>query len=141
MLHRARCLESMRGRAGASVVEFAIVVPVFFAFIIGIIEVGRGMMVNHLLLNAAREGCRTGVLSGKTTSDITGRVSSVLSTQGVSGITTTVTVNSQSVDASTAVSNDEISVTVSVPVANVTWVPGMHFLSGTLRGKYSLRRE
>src|SRR5579884_3784762 len=47
-------------RRGATAVEFALVAPVFFMFILGLIELGRGMMVQSLLENAARAGVRTG---------------------------------------------------------------------------------
>src|SRR5437899_11526723 len=105
-------------RAGINVVEFAVVVPVFFLFVFAIVEIARGFMASHLLTNAARSGCRLGILTGKSTDDIKTAVNSVLAGQTISGHTTTVTVNGKAIDASTAVSNDEITVVVSVPVAN-----------------------
>lgn len=122
-------------------VEFAVVVPVFFLFVFGIIEIGRGLMVTHLLTNAARAGCREGVLEKKSTADITAAVNAVLNGQGLSGTSISVTVNDKSADASTAVSQDEITVVVTVPVANVTWLPGGGYLNGKLTGQYNLRRE
>ncbi|TFG81694.1 MAG: pilus assembly protein, partial [Chromatiales bacterium] len=46
---------------GTAAVEFAIVAPVFFLFVFGLIELGRIVMVQQALTNAAREGCRTAV--------------------------------------------------------------------------------
>ena len=128
-------------RRGAAAVEFAIVAPVLFAVVLGIIEVGRGLMVIHLLNNAARAGCRVGVIEGKATSDITTAVTNVLSAQGVTAEGVTVQVNDGSADASTAQSGDEITVLVSIPASKVTWVPGGSYLRGNLSGQYTLRRE
>jgi Flp pilus assembly protein TadG len=48
---------------GAALVEFALVVPAFFLLLFAIVEFGRGFMVSSLLTNAARSGCRVGMLS------------------------------------------------------------------------------
>jgi len=98
-------------------------------------------MVTHLLTNAARVGCRTGVVENTTTAQITTAVVNSLTQQGVSGDSTSVQVNDNSVDASTAKAGDEITVTVSVPVSKVTWLPGGQYLKGNLSGQFTLRRE
>jgi Flp pilus assembly protein TadG len=112
-----------------------------FAVVLGVIEVGRGLMAIHLLNNAARAGCRVGVIEGKATSDITTAVNNLLSAQGVNGDGVTVQVNDGSADASTAQAGDEITVVVSIPVSKVSWVPGTSYLQGSLSGQYTLRRE
>src|SRR5947209_283568 len=56
-------------RWGAAAVEFAIVAPLLVSLVLGLIEFGRVLMVEQILTNAAREGCRTAVLDGSTTSD------------------------------------------------------------------------
>jgi Flp pilus assembly protein TadG len=128
-------------RRGASTVEFAIVAPILFTVVLGIIEVGRGLMAIHLLNNAARAGCRVGVIEGKSTSDINTAVTNLLTAQGISSEGVTVEVNDGSADASTAQAGDEITVIVSVPVSKVSWVPGTSYLQGSLSGQYTLRRE
>jgi Flp pilus assembly protein TadG len=130
-----------RHRAGANVVEFAVVAPVLFLLVLAIFEFGRGIMVIHLLTNAARQGCRVGVIEGKSTSDITTVVNASLSSCGISGDTATILVNDGSADASTAQAGDEITVKVTVPYSKVTWVPVAKFLTGNLSGQYTLRRE
>lgn len=137
----ARFASGTSRRKGTVVVQMAFVVPVFFIFVFGLIELGRGFMVLHLLNNAARDGCRKGVVVAKSNTDITNTINSLMSAQGISGHTTTVKVNDVVKDVSTAASNDEVTVTVSVPVANITWLPGGQSLTGTLTGRYSLRRE
>ena len=43
-------------RVGAAAVEFAIVAPLMFLLTMGMIEVGRMVMVKQLMVNASREG-------------------------------------------------------------------------------------
>src|SRR5262249_22586582 len=43
---------------GAAYLEFAMVLPFFLAFVIGIVEFGRGFNIYHNLTNACREGAR-----------------------------------------------------------------------------------
>lgn len=64
---------SQAKRRGASIVEFALIVPVVLAILIGILESGW-MSKNYLsVANAAREGARSAAL-GKTTTVIRTRV-------------------------------------------------------------------
>jgi len=51
-----------RAEAGQSLVEFAIVLPVLLALVIGIFEFGRAWNVYQVITNAAREGARTAVV-------------------------------------------------------------------------------
>jgi Flp pilus assembly protein TadG len=55
-----------RGRA-QSLVEFALVVPLFLGVLLLTVEVGRVMIVWSLLSEASREAARTAVLPGTTT--------------------------------------------------------------------------
>jgi Flp pilus assembly protein TadG len=114
---------------------------VFFILVMGAIELGRGLMTQHLLTNAARKACRVGVLSGRSTQQITTVATQTLSAQGISGDIATVQVNDGSTDASTAKSGDEITVIVTVPATQITWVPVPQSLLGNITGRYTLRRE
>jgi Flp pilus assembly protein TadG len=128
-------------RSGATTVELAVVAPFLFLVILGIFEIGRGLMVIHLLNNAALAGCRTGIIEGKTTDNIKTVVINSLKPTGISAETTTVQVNDGSSDASSAKVGDEITVTVKVPISSVSWVPVTQFISGSLQGQYTMRRE
>jgi Flp pilus assembly protein TadG len=129
------------GRPAVTALEFAMVAPALFVLILGIFELGRGIMVIHALTNAARIGCRVGAIEGTSTSTITAAVTANLTAVGISSDTVTVQVNDGSADASTAKAGDEITVKVTVPASSVTWVPGGQHLTGTLSGQYTLRRE
>jgi Flp pilus assembly protein TadG len=128
-------------RQGAAILEFALVAPLVFLFVLSMIELGRGLMVTHILTKAARQGCRVGIIEGKSTSDITTAVNSALTGVGISGDAVSVQVNDGVADASSANAGDEITVVVTVPVSKVTWVPVTNYLSGNLMGQYTLRRE
>jgi Flp pilus assembly protein TadG len=131
-----------RGRRGATLVEFAVVVPIFFTIVFGLCDIGRGFMVKSLLANAARAGCRTGTLPNKANSDITSSVTAALTGQGIRGSQTTVAVNGDSsADASAAQSGDQITVTVSVSVSNISWLPGTDYITGSLSSSFALLRE
>ena len=137
MLHRPSPVR----RRGVTAVEFALVAPVFFLFVLGAIEVGRGIMVAHQLTSAARDACRAGVIAGTDDAAIKKVATDALAAQGVTGVTATVKVNGTEANASTARTNDLLTVTVTVPVSEVTWVPGGSFLKGKLGGQFCLRRE
>jgi Flp pilus assembly protein TadG len=123
-------------------VEFAILAPLLVTLLLGMIEFGRAMMVMELMNNAARNGCRTAVINGSDTAAVTQAVNYTLNSTTVSGATVTVLVNGTQADVNTAITGDAITVTVSVPIANVSWLPTSLFLSGAnLTGTAVMRRE
>jgi len=138
---RSPAICAKRRRDGATAVEFACVAPVFFLLILGMIELGRGIMVRHMLTNAARVGCRVAVLEGKANSDVSAAVNSTLKIVGISGDSVTITVNDGSGDVKNTNPDDEVTVVVSVPVSGVTWLPGGRYLSGNIAGQFTLRKE
>src|SRR5207237_7822882 len=50
-----------RHRRGQSMVEFAVLAPVFFLLLLGTIDLGRAVYIYNAISNAAREGARAGV--------------------------------------------------------------------------------
>jgi Flp pilus assembly protein TadG len=131
-----------QARGGTAAVEFAVVAPlVFLLLFLPMFEFGRGMMVSELAANAARIGCRMGVLPGNSNSNVTAAVNSALSGPGITGATTTITVNGGTSDVSSAKLGDVIKVTVSVPFNNVSWIPGQFLAGKTLTGVETMRHE
>ncbi len=117
--------------------EFAFIAPILVVLILGMIEFGRLMMVEQILTNAAREGCRAAVLSTGTTSSATSAVTTYLNGSGITGETVTV-----SPDPSSAAAGTSITVTVSVPFNNVSWLAGPVWLGGkTLTATVIMRKE
>jgi len=129
---------SARGRRrAAAIVEFAMVVPLLALMLNGITEVGRAIMVRQFLNDAVRKACRTGVLPNRANSDITKDINDILKDNSIdtSIATITILVNGNAVDASTAKKNDQISVKVSVPFANVSWTPAFFLGSSAVESE------
>jgi hypothetical protein len=82
--HRRR-----KSRNGTTVVETALVLPVFLIFVLGLIELGHAMMVAHVLRSACRQAARIGSTEGNTTADVQAKLLAVL---GSAVDTTNVTV-------------------------------------------------
>jgi Flp pilus assembly protein TadG len=60
---------SRRGqRRGQSMVEFAFVLPVFLLMVMGIVDLGRGILYFNTLSSLAREGARGGILGSMSNS-------------------------------------------------------------------------
>jgi len=127
-----------RDRRGTAVVEFALVAPLFFLLVFGMIEYGRMVMVQQILTNASREGARRAVLDGVSTSDVVTAVDNYLVDSSIAGADVTVITNAP-------VSPDyaeSMTVTVSIPFSQVSWLPSPMFLgSQTLTAATSMRRE
>jgi Flp pilus assembly protein TadG len=133
-----------RQRQGTTAIEFALVAPLFFALVLGIVEFGRAFMVMQLLNEAARQGCRQAIIEGTTSAQIKQTATSFLTSVGINGDVVGVSVNDAPVDtveAQNMPAYSEMTVVVTVPVVNVTWVPNGVIPTGTLKGQYTMRRE
>ena len=136
----------MSRRRGASTVELAVVAPVLFLLVFGVIELGRMVMVQQALTNAAREGCRTATLASTLNSldaetacrDYLGSVIAGAANPS----TVAVTVNPTSLTGITP--GTAITVDTSVNFSDVSWLPSnfLNLSSGlVLRGHSAQRRE
>ena len=135
----AVCRPRRTKRRGTSAVEFAIVAPLFFMMVFGMIEVGRMVMVQQIITNAAREGARVAVVDGATSTGVTTAVNNYLTGAGISGATITTDPS----DPNAASYGDPITVTVQLPFSRVTWLPSPWFISGSTQmvAKSVMRRE
>jgi Flp pilus assembly protein TadG len=132
------CRSCRKNRRGAAVVEFAVVAPLFFLLVFGMIEFGRMVMVQQVITNASREGARIGVLDNTATSDVTNAVNTYLQSASITGATVTVTPNPPS----SAGYGAPVTVNVSVPFNQVSWLGTPMFLGGsTLQASTVMRRE
>ena len=133
------CRLCRKERRGAAVVEFAVVAPVFFLLVFGMIEFGRMVMVQQIITNASREGARIGVLDGATTSGVTSTVTDYLTGSGIDGASVTVVPDPPD----QAGWGEPVTVTVDVPFSQVSWLPAPMFVTGdmTLSASTSMRRE
>ena len=70
---------------GASVVEFAILAPLFVVLLFGLVEFGLAIYSKGMITNASREGARFGVVYStprKTDAEITSKVQEYLANAG-----------------------------------------------------------
>ncbi len=124
-------------RRAAAAVEFALIAPVFFLLVIGMIEVGRALMVQQVLINAAREGARQATLPLATDAQVTATVSNYLAAAGIKGSTPTLSPTL----ASTPASGAPLSLTITVPFAQVAWSPPMLFNGKSLSATVVMIKE
>jgi Flp pilus assembly protein TadG len=94
------------GRPATSLVEFALVVPVFFLVIFGILEYARLLFAIQLVNNAAREGARYAVVNTTTatTAEVQTYVDGFMANQGTklfTGYTATGSITVYKADPST----------------------------------------
>lgn len=66
-MSRSSRYTSRRRRRGQALVEFALVAPMFFLVLFGIIEAGRFIFYYETLNNATREGARYAIVNGANT--------------------------------------------------------------------------
>ncbi len=130
-------------RRGATLIEFAFVAPVFFLIVLGLVEIGRACMVTELITEAARRACRQAIIEGSSTTAIQTAATNFLGSVGINGASANVYINdvpAGNTNVAAMPAYTEITVVVTVPVADVTWTP-MQFMSGNLSGQYTMRRE
>lgn len=110
----------------------ALAAPILLAMIFGMIQVGYAFMVQYLVENAAAKGGRAAVLPSRTQTAVATAINDVLQPMSLSGsATTTIKVNNVVSDVATAVSGDDVSVQVSIALADVILFPGFFNASGT----------
>ena len=124
-------------RLGAAAVEFAVVAPVFFMLLVGMIEVGRAVMVQQVLINASRVGARQAVMLSATNDSVVDAVTDYAEGVGISGVDVTVSPNP-----ATAAAGTPITVDAAINFANVSWLPAPWFMGGkTLASSSVMRKE
>jgi Flp pilus assembly protein TadG len=148
--HSRRPLPRDDRRSGAATVETALVLPIFFMVMIGIVEVGRAFMVAQLLTNAAREGSRIAIMTGSTNTEVTQTVKDVAqATAGIAptDLTVTITITEASGNPETsdqvasANKRDLCEVRCSVPYNKVNLLPIKYLVGTTLKGQSAMRHE
>jgi len=131
-------------RQAAVLVEFAIVFPILFLAIIGIIEFGRAVMVQQIVTNAAREGARRAIVPEATNDDVTTLVDNYLVATGLGAANRQITLldgAGQALDLTDANSHDPIMVRVTVPYSEVGFGIYTYFAESTMGAVVQMRKE
>src|SRR5262245_49315424 len=133
---------SPHARRGAATVEFAVVVPVLLLFILGIIEIGRLVMVAQVNTNAAREAARYAAQGSANSAAVETYTRTYLADAGINGAAAgqnsavTVTIEQQSAegnwvtvaDPSVLPSGTPLRATVSANFNQQSWLPARFFV-------------
>lgn len=73
---------------GQSLVEFALLLPVFLLLVMGVIDFARAYGVLQVVTNAAREGARLGIIPSTAPAAVTTQVDTYLAAGGQTGCAT-----------------------------------------------------
>lgn len=122
-------------RTGAITVEFALVVPLIFAFFFAAFEYSRMSMMRHTTEMAAFEGARRAIVPGATAADAVTRANQVLATVGTRDGSVTVTPSSITPD------TRYVTVAVEVPLDTNAWVIPQFCSGMRFQRSYTLGRE
>ncbi|MEM9352255.1 MAG: TadE/TadG family type IV pilus assembly protein [Planctomycetota bacterium] len=157
--HRRLCAAKARSRRGTSIVETAVVLPVFLLLLFAIFEFGHAQLINNLLASGCRNAARLGSVEGTTTADVTAHVDQVLSAAIDPDALSTFVKDASTVDAGAApdsgaaieaMPNIELSeaeprqlfvVRASVPYNSIAIVPMPFLKSVTLDAQAFMRHE
>jgi hypothetical protein len=130
-------------RRGATVVEMAVVAPVFFGLLFGLIEFGRVTMVNQSLSDAARAACRTACLATTTNAnkcELAAR-SHLQTFLSVAGDTDKCRITVQPADFSEIERGNEITINVEVNFSDVSWISTGYLGDPILGGGATMTRD
>jgi Flp pilus assembly protein TadG len=122
-------------RRGATVVEFAIVAPVFFLFLLAAFEFGWFNVMRHTADNAAYEAARHAMVPGATAAEARDKANSILNIVGTRGANVRVT------PAIVTPDTEEITVTIDVPMNRNALILPRFMRNKTIRAASTLRTE
>jgi Flp pilus assembly protein TadG len=139
-----RTQRGARRRHGVVMAEFILVFPILLLAIVGIVELGRGVMVQQIVTNAAREGARRAVLPEATNDAVTTLVENYLVQTSLGAGTHQIDVldeDGQALDLSTANPRDVVRLRVSVPYNEVGFGIYAYLANSTIGAEVQMRKE
>ena len=116
-------------------VEFALVAPLMFLFIFGMVEFARVCLIRHAVDNAAYEAARVGIVPGATTDEVNAVATAHLGIHGLTAAQIQVTPFPLDED------SEDVTVTVTVDVVDNSWVTPLYTHSISLTGRSTLGTE
>ncbi|MCA9246996.1 MAG: pilus assembly protein [Planctomycetales bacterium] len=133
--HRKANGNASHSRRGAVAVEVALTLPLLLLFVFGAIEFSRLNMLRHTAENASYEGARRGALPGASKQEVQQAASDVLDLLNVQKYTVSVSPNN------ITHSTKDVTVTVTIPVANNAWIAPMFASGMVITKEITLARE
>jgi Flp pilus assembly protein TadG len=124
-----------RRRRGASLVEFALCVPLVLGLFFSAVEFGHVNMVRNASENAVYEGARRGVVPGASAAQVQAATNRLLQRVGVTNAVVTV-------EPSTITNETEqVTVTAEIPLDENTLIAQQFFAGEVLKRSCTLTRE
>jgi Flp pilus assembly protein TadG len=118
-------------RKGIVAVEVAVVFPLFLLLVVGTIDVGRAIMVQQTLVEAARAGCRVYCIAQElSNADSLAVIAQAMNQADLDGYTVDFDPNSSASMKHKA----PVTVSVSIPYSQVSWLASWFFSGSTLTG-------
>lgn len=116
---------------GASVVEFAVTAPLVVLLLFGAIEMGRAVMVQHMLQEVAQAGCRLYSVSDTTEADVQDIIDQAMQQSGIENYTVKYDPpGKDEVDESM----EPVTVTVTADYNEVSWVAPFYMGDAVITG-------
>ena len=122
-------------RRGATMVEFALVVPIVFILFFAAVEFSRAAMIRHSIDNAVYEAARIAIVPGGTATAAQVEARRILSAVGV--VRPSIVVTPSQIDRQTP----QVTVRVTVPMDANSYVPPQYFAGRSITRELTLRRE
>jgi Flp pilus assembly protein TadG len=127
--------------------EFAIVLPIFLLAIVGIIEFGRAVTVQQMLINAAREGAREAMAIESTNAEVLAVVNDYLDSvdsfvrDAPGRQVTIVDTDGNAIDLATVAKHSGVVVQVAVPYDEVGIGISSFFTDSSIGAAVEMRKE
>lgn len=146
-------------------VETALVLPVFLLFILGIVELGHALLVQHVLNSACRQAARVGSTQGNSTATVRTKAltvlgsavnqnkvqvyvkdASVFDSSGTPGTSATALEGMPNIELGTTDARKLFMVRAKVPYKDIAIVPNIPYLGSfldniTIEGQAFMRHE
>ena len=116
-------------------VEFAIVAPIFFLFIMGAFEFARLNVIRHTADNAAYEAARHAMVPGATAAEAIAKANQILNIVGTRGAQVTVSPSTLGPNV------EEITVSIDIPMNLNGWVTPAFTAGKMLHASSTLKTE
>ncbi|MEL6108973.1 MAG: TadE/TadG family type IV pilus assembly protein [Planctomycetota bacterium] len=122
-------------RKGATLVEFAVVLPIIFVLFFSIVSVSRVLLLQHTADTAAYEAARAAMVPGATSTEAILEAQNLLDAADINSAS--IVVDPSSITQETAF----VTVTVEIPVEQNSWVLPDQFSSHVLTSNVTLLTE
>lgn len=143
IMRRKAILLRTGDRRGATVVEMALVAPIFFLLVFAIVEFGRAVMIKHSLTEAARAGARTAALASTINTSKAESAAQDYLQQTLTGSfdLSQCRINISPDGLGTLDTGTTVTARVEVDFDDVTWITPSFLNNAVLRGEASMTKE